>query len=293
MNNEVALNLPDGRKLSYAEFGKPDGFPVFYFHATPSSRLEPLFLGDDIFSRLGMRVICPDRPGIGNSSFQENRSLSDWPEDVKFLSQNLGLNQISILGISGGGAYAAVCAARIPEQLSKVVVASGSWRIDSEAVSRIGFPMNLMWQVTRYTPVFLPVIIKTMARMMSQPPNGRKEKTSAPQNDYFPAADNAVMAQPGRLEKNQRIMQEVLRQGTRGAVWDFRLCVRDWDFELSEIQMPFFLFHGELDRNYPVELTREVANELPQARLHTYPEDGHLSTYSNHFEDIARALLPE
>jgi pimeloyl-ACP methyl ester carboxylesterase len=57
--------------------------------------------------------------------------------------------------------------------------------------------------------------------------------------------------------------------------------------------MPVVLFHGELDRNYPVELTRKVANEMPQAQLHTYPEDGHLSTYSNHFEDIARALFPE
>jgi pimeloyl-ACP methyl ester carboxylesterase len=293
MKTELALNLPDGRKLSYAEFGKPDGFPVFYFHATPSSRLEPLFLGEEIFSRLGLRVICPDRPGIGNSSFQENRGLSDWPEDVKYLSQNLGLNQISILGVSGGGAYAAVCAAKIPGQVCKVVIASGSWRIDSVAVNRIGFPMNLMWQVTRYAPVFLPVIIKTMARMMSQPPNGRNEQSSTPPNDYFPSADHAVMAQPGRLEINQKIMQEVLRQGTRGAVWDFRLCVREWDFDLAEIQRPVVLFHGELDQNYPVELTREVANELPQAQLHTYPEDGHLSTYSNHFEDIARALLPE
>ncbi len=160
MKNENVFTLPDGRKLAYAEFGKPDGFPVFYFHATPSSRLEPLFLGDEIFSQLGLRVICPDRPGMGNSSFQENRGLSDWPEDVKFLAQVLELNQISILGVSGGGAYAAVCAAKIPGQLCKVVIASGAWRIDSEAVSRIGFPMNLMWQVTRYAPFFLPIIVK-------------------------------------------------------------------------------------------------------------------------------------
>jgi pimeloyl-ACP methyl ester carboxylesterase len=293
MKNENVFTLPDGRKLAYAEFGKPDGFPVFYFHATPSSRLEPLFLGDEIFSQLGLRVICPDRPGMGNSSFQENRGLSDWPEDVKFLAQVLELNQISILGVSGGGGYAAVCAAKIPGQLCKVVIASGAWRIDSEAVSRIGFPMNLMWQVTRYAPFFLPIIIKAMARLMSQSPNGRNEQPSAPPNDYFPAADHAVMAQPGRLEKNQQIMQEVLKQGTKGAVWDCRLCVRDWDFDLAEIKMPVVLFHGELDRNYPVELTRKVANEIPQAQLHTYPEDGHLSTYSNHFEDIARALFPE
>lgn len=293
MKTDNILTLPDGRNLAYAEFGNPEGFPVFYSHATPSSRLEPLFLGEDTFSRLGLRVICPDRPGIGNSSFQEKRGLSDWPEDVKFLAQNLGLNQFSVLGISGGGAYAAVCAARIPEYLSKVVIASGSWRIDSEAVGKIGFPMNMMWQVTRYAPIFLPPLIKALTRGMSQTPNGQNEGSSTPPDKYFPAADHAIMSRPGRLEMNQQVMEEVLRQGTRGVVWDYRLCVREWDFDLAEIRMPVVLFHGELDRNYPLELTRKVANKFSDAQLLVYPEDGHISTYTNHFEDIARTLLPD
>ena len=34
--------LPDGRRLAYQQFGAADGFPAFYFHGTPSSRLEAL-----------------------------------------------------------------------------------------------------------------------------------------------------------------------------------------------------------------------------------------------------------
>jgi pimeloyl-ACP methyl ester carboxylesterase len=117
MKTNNLLTLPDGRKLAYAEFGKPDGYPVLYFHAAPSSRLEPLFLGDDIFSRFGLRVICPDRPGMGQSDFQSHRGFSDWPKDVIFLTEAIGLNQFSVLGVSGGGGYAAVCAATIPEKL--------------------------------------------------------------------------------------------------------------------------------------------------------------------------------
>ena len=49
----------------------------------------------------------------------------------------------------------------------------------------------------------------------------------------------------------------------------------------------------EAIRQHQMELTREVANELSNAQLHTYPEDGHISTYTNHFEDIAQALLPD
>jgi pimeloyl-ACP methyl ester carboxylesterase len=291
MKTDNVLTLPDGRKLAYAEFGNTDGYPVFYFHATPSSRLEPLSIGDDVFSEFGLRVICPDRPGMGGSDFQKQRGFSDWPEDMKFLAEAIGLDKFSVLGVSGGGGYAAVCAAKIPEKLSNVVIASGSWRINSEAVKMIGFPMNQMWRVTIHAPILLPIIIKTMTKMMSQSPKNGFEEISAPPNKYFPAADHAVMAQPGRMEITQHIMKEAINQGTQGPAWDYRLCVREWDFDPAEIIIPVTLFHGEEDRNYPLSLVERVVSKLPYAELITYPEDGHISTYTNHFDEIAEALM--
>ena len=67
MKTTNLITLPDGRKLAYAEFGKSDGHPVIYFHGGASSRLEPLLLGDELISQYGLRLIAPDRPGIGQS----------------------------------------------------------------------------------------------------------------------------------------------------------------------------------------------------------------------------------
>ncbi len=293
MKTENSLTLPDGRKLAYAEFGQPDGYPVLYCHGAPSSRLEPLLIGDDDFSRFGLRIICPDRPGMGLSDFQSHRGFSDWPKDVAFLTETIGLNQFSVLGISGGGVYAAVCAAKIPEKLSKVVIASGAWRIDSEVVRKIGFPMNFMWQLAMYTPIFLPFMLKKLGKMMSQPPKGGFEKASKQSNNVMPAVDYAVMTKPGRIASSQRIVREVMRQGGKGSAWDVRLYVREWDFDLDEIQFPLKLFHGEQDRNMPLEVVQRVANDLPSAQLLAYPEEGHVSTFPNHFDEIARALLPD
>ncbi len=36
--------LADGRELGYAELGRPDGEPLIWFHGTPSSRLEVVWL---------------------------------------------------------------------------------------------------------------------------------------------------------------------------------------------------------------------------------------------------------
>jgi pimeloyl-ACP methyl ester carboxylesterase len=229
---------------------------------------------------------------MGQSDYQYHRGYSDWAKDVAFLADSLGLEKFAVVGISGGGGYAAVCAAKIPERLTQVAIASGGWQIDSEAVKMIGFPMNLMWQVTKYAPILLPNILKMMIKMMTQPPKGGFEKDSAPPNNIMPAADHAVMAQPGRIAINQQVLSETLKQGTKGPVWDMRLYAQEWDFDVTEIQIPLTLFHGEQDKNYPLAFVQRVVNSLPYAQLITYPEDGHISTYANHFDEIAKALMP-
>jgi pimeloyl-ACP methyl ester carboxylesterase len=72
------LRLSDGRNLAYAEYGDPAGTAVIYFHGAPSGRLEPTLIGDDNWAALGLRIIAPDRPGMGGSSSQSGRRLIDW-----------------------------------------------------------------------------------------------------------------------------------------------------------------------------------------------------------------------
>jgi pimeloyl-ACP methyl ester carboxylesterase len=69
--------------------------------------------------------------------------------------------------------------------------------------------------------------------------------------------------------------------------------VREWDFDLDEIQIPILLFHGGLDKNMPLARVQQTANQLHDAQLVTYPEDGHISTFTNHSDEIVKALLPD
>ncbi len=176
MNTENHLVLPDGRTLAYAEFGQPDGYPVMYFHGAPSSRLEPLLIGDAVLSRFGLRVIAPDRPGMGGSDFQPNRTFSDWPKDVIALANALGLEQFAVLGNSGGGPYVAVCAARIPERLTSAVIVSGGWRMDwPEAQNNLPFVNRLVLIFADKAPFLLGLLLK----MMAASSGGEREKELA------------------------------------------------------------------------------------------------------------------
>jgi len=188
-----------------------------------------------------------------------------------------------VLGISGGGGYAAVCAAKIPERLGKVVIAAGAWRMDwPEAVENLGFPYNLMWRSAKHVPILLSFALN-MLKMLIRLPKGDYEQVLAQQKETLPASKIFLWA-----------VGEAVKQGSKGPLWDMRLYVREWDFDPAEIHIPLVLFHAERDKNIPLALVQRVANSIPRAQLIIYPEDAHdVSAYINHFDEFAKALMPD
>jgi pimeloyl-ACP methyl ester carboxylesterase len=289
MKTDNLIDLPDGRKLAYAEYGKPDGHPVMHFHGSMSSRLEPLFFGDDLLNQYGLRFIALDRPGLGQSNFQPNRGLTDWTKDVVFLADSLNVEQFSVLAISGGGGHAAVCAAKIPERLYSVVIVSGAWQVDDEALKNTQFPLNLLLIVASKAPFLLPAMLK-ISNLSFQ---GSPEKILAQMKKSMSTPDYNALAQSGKMKVFLQPSIEGLRRGTKGAAWDLKLSAHDWDFGLNEIQIPLILFHGEQDKSVPVEnVRRKISSYLPTARLVTYQDEGHISIIINRYDEIFKALAP-
>ncbi|MEL6775911.1 MAG: alpha/beta hydrolase [Cyanobacteria bacterium J06597_16] len=286
MKSTNLLTLPGDRRLAYADYGDPNGHPVLYFHGGGTSRLEPLLLGDDVFVRLGLRLIAPDRPGIGRSDFQPNRGFSDWTKDVTCLADALELNKFSVLGVSSGGGYVAACAAKIPNRLRSAVIVSGAWEFTTADLLE-----HKRWGLIliRYLPWLYRASMKLTQRSLNSP----TDKLLKTLKKTLPAADYAVLKSPGRIEKSCEALNEGLRSGTRGTAYDLQLYFREWDFGLDEIRMPLTLFYGEEDKNVPLELVKRTAATLPTAQLVMYPNEGHISVVVNQIDEIAKALLNE
>lgn len=282
------LILPDGRTLAYAEFGRPDGLPVLYFHGAPSSRFEPLLVGDEVLHRLGLRVIAPDRPGMGGSAFQLGRGFAVWPQDVAALADSLELHRFAVWGYSGGGPYAAACAAKMPGRLTTVVIVAGAWRMDwPEVAAGLPLPNRVMLFLARRIPWLLGPMFRAMASMGQ----GTPEKELAAMKGRVTQADYAwFAADPRRFATLGRVLRESLRRGAKGAVWDMRRYVHEFDFRANEIRMPLHLFHGAQDANYPLAAVHRALRELPSAQLVTYADEAHLSLSSNRMEAVATAL---
>lgn len=274
------ITLPDGRRMSYAEFGNPDGYPVIHFHGGGGSRLEPLLLGDELISQFGIRLIAPDRPGFGQSDFQPNRGFSDYPKDVIFLADTLGIDKFSVLGISNGGGYVSACAAK----LNNAAIVSGMWYVDSFA----GLPMltRCFYALAKIFPLLYRIALKLSLPFVQ----GDPAKVLAALKKQAPAADYAVLKAQNRIGAFCKSTIEAMSQDAKGPAWDFQLYLRPWNFRIEEIQIPLKFFHGEQDKTVTIALAKRYIDRLPTAQLFTYPNEGHISVVVNQFETIVKAL---
>ena len=166
-----SIILKDGRKLGFAEFGNPDGKPVFYFHGYIGGRLEPK-LGLLFNQEMSCRYISIDRPGIGLSSFKDNRGILDWPDDVIELADSLGMNKFTVVGASGGGPYAAACAFKIPDRLTKVGIVAGMGPY-KETIKYMKGPNRILFRLIKYLPFFLKLLLFVTKRQIG---NKKPEK---------------------------------------------------------------------------------------------------------------------
>jgi pimeloyl-ACP methyl ester carboxylesterase len=110
-------------------------------------------------------------------------------------------------------------------------------------------------------------------------------------NVGIPEADRAALGQPANRAIVSASIQEGLRPGTRGALLDFALYTRPWDFELAGIACPISFWHGDIDATVPPDHSRIIADSLPRAMVHNFPGEGHFSLPINRSQEILRALL--
>jgi hypothetical protein len=97
MEREHRLRLADGRTLACLELGDAGGSPILYFHGYPGSRLEGR-LGARAARRLGLRLLAPDRPGFGASTFLPGRTIGAWAADVAELAGQFELRRLPSSG---------------------------------------------------------------------------------------------------------------------------------------------------------------------------------------------------
>jgi pimeloyl-ACP methyl ester carboxylesterase len=267
----TVLRLPDGRDLGYCEFGDPGGIPIIGFHGTPGSRLQ---LSPTPTSPLpaGYRLISPDRPGYGFSTFYKERRLIDWPRDVEALADHLELDRFAVLGISGGGPHVLVCAHALATRLIGVACVSGVGPLaDPQATDGMLALNRWITTLSRRAPWLVRGLFRLQTRYLMRNP----ERALDMMTRQLPEADRKILSES---EFRALLIDDFAHSSHTApfaAAQDFQLFSRDWGFRLEDIPIRVHYWQGSVDRNVPAHHADLLVSRTPHATLHRYEGEGH------------------
>jgi pimeloyl-ACP methyl ester carboxylesterase len=287
MSDTHVMTLLDRRDLAWLELGDEGGFPVLCFHGTPGSRLQ-LRLDDAPLRAAGVRLVVCDRPGYGLSSFYKGRRLVDWPADVAQLAEHLGFDRFSVMGISGGGPHAAVCAALLGERVERAAIVSGVAPMSSpDAAEGMMRSNQMIATLARRHPGILGVLLAAQLGVMRRWPDrmiGLMER-------QLPPADVDVISRPEIRALFVEDARRTSRTASRAMRQDFELFASPWGFELSDIDVPVHLWQGDADVNVPPVHAVQQHRAIPGSVLHECHGEGHLLVV-DHLVEIVTAITP-
>lgn len=270
-------SLDGDRTLAYAEYGDPDGAPLVFCHGLPGCRVQGSLLREAASER-GVRVIAPDRPGIGRSESAGARPLGDWAADVAALADALGVDEYGVLGFSAGGPHALACAARTPERVTRCVVAAGS-PPPGFAADLDGF-MRAATGVARYSVH----LARPLAWLFCRRVEGADRFT-----DVVGDPRDGDLADP-RLGETGRVLlsdaRKAVRQGPQAIAAEFAALGRDWRFDLGDVGVPTRVVHGAEDGAVPASVGERVADAVPGAELVVHENAGHYLVVTEHAGEL-------
>ena len=265
----------DGRVVTLEIVGDREAKPVLLCHGLADSRLaaQPL---RQTAHELGLCFITPDRPGIGGTDRHRLSQLADWAEDAAELLDLLHIDRAAMLGVSGGGPFAAACAARLPDRVRSLTLVA--------PLGEPGWPTAGMAPTERLSlvlasraPEFGGWSLDRLAALARRRPQLFLRLAATAQ----PAADIRALREDGAREAFLTSYVEAFRGGSWGVAQDLRVLTRPWGFDLGTIRAPTWVHQGDADTTVPPRHARLYAAAIPGAQLQIHPGDGHFSIFSN------------
>lgn len=283
------VTLSDGRALGFDDFGDPDGTPVLFFHGFGSSRVvrHP---DDEIATELGARVLAVDRPGIGISTRQPNRRVTDFPRDVEELLDILGIERCAVVAWSGGGPYALACAWQMPERFSAVGLISAPAPLSGTPDSS-GYTWRRHRAASRtadHAPWVIALAMWQWSRQQKSDPHKQLDEAISGMVE----ADRQILGDPALRAVMIANAAEMYRQGN-GGIYDEALCLaRPFGFPVGGVTVPVRIWHGAQDQVVPVGMGKYMERNIPNAVATYYRNEGHHFVYER-WREILGVLLAE
>jgi len=281
---ESRLTLPDGRCLSWSDTGDPSAIPVVFMHGIPGSRTlrHP---DESLLSNAGIRLIIPERPGIGDSDPQFERRIADWPKDVEVLVDHLGVSRFAVVGFSAGTPYALATARHMPARVMTLHLIGAAPPIETMSDLKYYSPQfRVAMMVARYSPALLAPLLGLVFQGIQK----NVHRYAREMMCGHAAADQRVFDSPS-LRENFVSGLLLGYKNARHVASDLLMIVTGWNVADLQPGIPTHFVHGAEDWHVFAEGAMRIANQIEDARFHLIPDGGHFLLYS-HWGEILHMI---
>lgn len=233
--------------------GRPGRHPGTASPGAATSR--SLGFGFAELDRLGVRLISVDRPGLGASGPDPGRGFDSFAEDLRRLTEHLGLGRPPLVGNAQGAPFA--LAAASAGVVSGLAVVSGADEVaapelaDALPVELRGLVDTVAADRAAAEAVFAGFDAGRMWRLVMS---------------VSPASDLAVYRSPAFAAAYRKAMGEAFAQGSAGYAVDTVLAMGRWSIDLAAIRVPVWLWYGAEDTSHSPDNGAWLASRIPGAR---------------------------
>jgi pimeloyl-ACP methyl ester carboxylesterase/GNAT superfamily N-acetyltransferase len=228
------VSLPDGRALGYAAYGPPDGTPVVFLPGAGCGRL--MTFGEERLQDRHIRLISVDRPGLGLSDPDPDKSFTSTAADVARLIDELVGHPVPVVANSQGAPFGLAVGAT--GAVTGLVLASP---IDDMA----------------HPPIraLLPADYRAMIDAVAGDPDRTLATLSSTTPDElldmvlrrYPPSDAQVYGDPAFRARYAAALSDGFRSGADGYARDTVLAMTAWPDELFSATVPVTLLMGRDD----------------------------------------------
>lgn len=240
---QISVN---GQLVSYKELlpeqgfiqeGKPPCSTVLILHGWGSSSAHWIPMMQKLHDETGFRILALDFPGFGASALPpKDWSLDDYVQLTDSFIQKFKLEKVHLLGHSFGGRVILKLAAEKKKYMENVILTGGAG-IEQKSTSTKG----KTWIANLVRPLFRPRWMQGLRRKLYK----------------IIGADPYYLDRPELKEIYSRVIDEDLMP------------------LLEKNTYKTLLLWGEQDTATPLWHGKLMAEKMPNAQLHTFPNAGH------------------
>jgi 3-oxoadipate enol-lactonase len=252
------LTISNGTSLGYVEAGDGDATPIVFLHGVGSDKSvwHPQL---EYFGKT-RRALAFDYPGYGDSDpAPEGTTRDDYAGAIHSALHSLDIERAHICGLSLGGVVAIALCAAVPNHCASLILA------DTFAVHPQG---RAIYERSIVGSQDLPAMAEARVDVLLAQPADRQVRREV-------------------VETMSRIDPLAYRIGAE-AVW-----LADQRDRASAIDVPALVLVGDEDLVTPVDLSNELVDLIPNARMQVIRRAGHLGNLEKpaEFNDAVDAFI--